>query len=93
MDDFILARVLNGLAVVMWIGATAFVAIMLVPTMPRHVLPMKRLREFLQGDRRFAPQTNATAGSLKCCPMRASPARRLVSLRQSASRREPSVRL
>lgn len=59
MDDFIIARVLHALAIVMWIGGVGFVTTVLMPTVRQSALPEERLREFHRAETRFAPQAAA----------------------------------
>lgn len=56
MDDFIIARALHVLAVLMWIGGVAFVTTVLIPSIRRSVLPAERLAAFHRFEGRFAPQ-------------------------------------
>ena len=56
MDDFILARAVHVLAVVLWIGGVAFVTTVLLPAVRRAVPPERRLEEFHRIEARFAPQ-------------------------------------
>ena len=56
MDDFILARAVHVVSVLMWIGGVAFVSTVLLPSVRRSVEPDRRLREFHRFEARFAPQ-------------------------------------
>lgn len=65
MNDFILARVLHVLAVVVWIGGVAMVTTILLPAIRRSHPPAERLPAFHALESRFAAQarwTTATAG-------------------------------
>ena len=56
MDDFILARAVHVLAVLLWIGGVAFVTMVLLPAVRRSTPPGQRLAEFHRVEARFAPQ-------------------------------------
>ena len=56
MNDFILARGLPVLAVLMWVGGVAFVTTVLFPSIRRSVPPEERLAAFHRFEGRFAPQ-------------------------------------
>ena len=56
MDDFILARAVHVLSVLMWIGGVAFVTTVLLPAIGRSAAPERRLDEFHRFEARFAPQ-------------------------------------
>jgi uncharacterized membrane protein len=56
MDDFILARAVHVLAVLLWIGGVAFVTMVLLPAVRRSTPPSQRLAEFHRVEARFAPQ-------------------------------------
>ena len=56
MNDFILARGLHVLAVLMWVGGVAFVTTVLLPSVRRSVPPEERLAAFHRFEGRFAPQ-------------------------------------
>lgn len=56
MDDFILARAVHVLAVLLWIGGVAFVTTVLLPAVRRSAPPEQRLAEFHRVEARFAPQ-------------------------------------
>ena len=56
MDDFIIARALHVLAVLIWIGGVAFVTTVLLPAVRRGAPPNDRLRSFHRFEGRFAPQ-------------------------------------
>jgi uncharacterized membrane protein len=59
MDDFIIARALHVMSVLMWIGGVAFVTTVLMPAIRRSAPPHDRLRSFHRFERRFAPQAGA----------------------------------
>jgi uncharacterized membrane protein len=56
MDDFILARAIHVLSVVMWIGGVAFVTTVTMPAIRRSTPPEQRLSAFHRFEERFAPQ-------------------------------------
>lgn len=56
LDDFIIARALHVLAVLMWIGGVAFVTLVLIPSIRRSRSPEERLATFHTFEGRFAPQ-------------------------------------
>lgn len=56
MDDFIIARALHVLAVLMWIGGVAFVTTVVFPALRRSHPPDERLAAFHRIEGRFAPQ-------------------------------------
>lgn len=56
MNDFIIARALHVLAVLMWIGGVGFVTAVVIPYVRHGRLPARRLDAFLEFERRFAPQ-------------------------------------
>ena len=56
MDDFILARAVHILSVLMWIGGVAFVTTALMPAIRRSIPPERQLEEFHRFEGRFAPQ-------------------------------------
>jgi uncharacterized membrane protein len=56
MSDFILARAIHVLAVLMWIGGVAFVTTVTMPAIRRSTPPDQRLAEFHRFEARFAPQ-------------------------------------
>ena len=56
MDDFILARAIHVLAVLMWIGGVAFVTLVVFPAIRKSAAPAERLAEFHRIEGRFAPQ-------------------------------------
>ena len=56
MDDFIIARALHVLAVLMWIGGVAFVTLVLMPSIRLSTPPRERLQVFHRIEGRFAPQ-------------------------------------
>ncbi|MGE0665812.1 MAG: hypothetical protein AB7O49_04560 [Sphingomonadales bacterium] len=58
MDDFIVARALHVLAVLMWIGGVAFVTLVLFPSIRRDLPPAERLAAFHRFEGRFAPQAS-----------------------------------
>src|SRR5690348_16441707 len=55
-DDFILARAVHVLAILLWIGGVAFVTMVLLPAVRRSTSPEQRLAEFHRVEARFAPQ-------------------------------------
>lgn len=58
MDDFVLARALHVLGVVMWIGGVGFVTLVLFPSIRRNALPEERLSDFHRFEGRFAQQAS-----------------------------------
>ncbi len=65
MNDFIFARVLHVLAVVVWIGGVAMVTTVLLPAIRASHAPAERLSAFHELEARFARQarwTTAIAG-------------------------------
>lgn len=56
LDDFIIARALHVLAVLMWIGGVAFVTAVLMPSIRRTTSAEERLAVFHRFEGRFAPQ-------------------------------------
>jgi uncharacterized membrane protein len=56
MNDFILARAIHVLSIVMWIGGVAFVTTVAMPSIRRSALPGERLAAFHRFEARFAPQ-------------------------------------
>lgn len=56
LDDFIIARALHVLAVLMWIGGVGFVTAVLIPSIRRAHRPEERLETFHKFEGRFAPQ-------------------------------------
>jgi uncharacterized membrane protein len=56
MEDFILARVVHILAVLLWIGGVGFVTTVLLPAVRRSTAPEQRLEAFHRFEARFAPQ-------------------------------------
>jgi uncharacterized membrane protein len=56
MDDFILARAIHVLSVVMWIGGVAFVTTVTMPAIRGSMAPGERLAAFQRFEARFAPQ-------------------------------------
>ena len=56
MDDFILARAVHVLSVLLWIGGVAFVTTVLLPAIRRSAPPERRLEDFHRFEGRFAPQ-------------------------------------
>lgn len=66
MPDFVYARVLHVLAVVLWIGGVAMVTTILLPSIRRHYPPEQRFAAFHALESRFARQariTTAVAGA------------------------------
>ncbi|MDP6257230.1 MAG: hypothetical protein QGG45_21545 [Alphaproteobacteria bacterium] len=60
MDDFLLARVVHVLGVVLWIGGVAFVTTVLLPGMKKVATPAERVIMFERMESRFAWQTRLT---------------------------------
>jgi len=60
MDDFVLARVLHVLGVVLWIGGVAMVTLVLLPTLKQMTSPAEAMAFFSDFRRRFAAQARAT---------------------------------
>lgn len=60
MEDFIVARVLHVLGVVLWIGGVAFVTLVLLPAVKRMRDPADRVRFFESVESGFARQARAT---------------------------------
>jgi uncharacterized membrane protein len=56
MSDFILARAIHVLSVVMWIGGVAFVTTVAMPAIRRSTLPGERLAAFHRFESRFVWQ-------------------------------------
>jgi uncharacterized membrane protein len=56
MNDFILARAIHVLSVVMWIGGVAFVTTVAMPAIRRSTLPDERLAAFHRFESRFVWQ-------------------------------------
>ena len=56
MDDFILARAIHVLAVLMWIGGVAFVTLVVFPAIRKSAASAARLAEFHRIEGKFAPQ-------------------------------------
>lgn len=56
MNDFILARAIHVLSLVMWIGGVAFVTSVAMPAIRRSEQPDKRLAAFHRFEEGFAPQ-------------------------------------
>jgi uncharacterized membrane protein len=59
MPDFVAARVLHVLGVVLWIGGVAFVTLVLLPAALRHPDPARGVEIFEQAERRFALHAKA----------------------------------
>lgn len=60
VDNFILARVLHVLAVVLWIGGVAFVTTVLIPLLKQMIGEKNKLALFEQLEGRFALQAKVT---------------------------------
>lgn len=60
MGDFIVARVLHVLGVVLWIGGVAFVTLVLLPAVSRMREPFERVDFFESVEAGFARQARAT---------------------------------
>ena len=58
MDDFILARAVHIVAVLLWIGGVAFVTTVLMPSIRRSFAPDERLSQFHRFEGKFAPQAS-----------------------------------
>jgi len=58
--EFILARVVHVVAVVMWIGGVAMVTTVLLPAVRRFKEPLERVEFFENVERRFARQARLT---------------------------------
>ena len=56
MDDFILARIVHVIAIVLWIGGVAFVTLVVMPMLNADEAPDARLARFQQIERGFAWQ-------------------------------------
>lgn len=56
MEDFVIARVLHVIAVLLWIGGVALVTTVIMPTIRSRHAPDERLAEFHRLEARFAPQ-------------------------------------
>ena len=56
MADFIIARVIHVLAVLLWIGGVAFVTLVVFPAVRRDNPPELRLQAFERLEGKFAPQ-------------------------------------
>ncbi|SFW36407.1 DUF2269 family protein [Nitrosovibrio sp. Nv17] len=60
MNEFVLARVLHVLGVVLWIGGVAMVTTVLIPAMAQMRSPAERREFFQRVESRFAPQARLT---------------------------------
>lgn len=60
MNDFLLARALHVLGVVLWIGGVAFVTTVLLPATRRMKSPAERVGWFEEAESRFASQARLT---------------------------------
>ena len=60
MDDFILARVLHIIGVVLWIGGVSMVTFILLPTLKHTTPPVKAMAFFANFRQRFAAQARFT---------------------------------
>lgn len=56
MDDFILARAIHVIGVLLWIGGVAFVTLALMPVIRSDHAPPQRLQAFHAIERRFSSQ-------------------------------------
>jgi uncharacterized membrane protein len=66
MTDFVIARCVHVLAIVLWIGGVAMVTTVLLPTLRRSEAPDRRFARFHALEARFASQarwTTALAGA------------------------------
>lgn len=55
MDDFIVARIVHVVSVLLWIGGVAFVTLVLIPSIRAAHDPDERLAAFHRIEGRFAP--------------------------------------
>ncbi|MCC6922060.1 MAG: hypothetical protein IT525_03180 [Nitrosomonas sp.] len=60
MDDFVLARVVHVLSVVLWIGGVAMVTLILLPVLKQMTSPKEAMAFFISFRRRFAAQARLT---------------------------------
>ncbi|MCP5246874.1 MAG: hypothetical protein H6937_13350 [Burkholderiales bacterium] len=60
MDDFVLARVVHVLSVVLWIGGVAMVTLILLPVLKQMASPGEAMTFFISFRRRFAAQARLT---------------------------------
>lgn len=60
MNDFVLARVLHIIGVVLWIGGVAMVTTVLLPAARRLAMPSDRIAFFERVEHRFALQAKLT---------------------------------
>lgn len=60
MDDFVLARVVHVLSVVLWIGGVAMVTLILLPVLKQMTSPEEAMIFFTRFRRRFAAQARLT---------------------------------
>ena len=60
MDEFVFARVLHVLGVVLWIGGVAMVTLVLLPALKRMTSPVEAMAFFTDFRRRFAAQARYT---------------------------------
>lgn len=60
MDDFVLARVVHVLSVVLWIGGVAMVTLILLPVLKQMSSPGDAMAFFTSFRRRFAAQARIT---------------------------------
>lgn len=56
MTDFVIARIIHVIAVILWIGGVAFVTLVTMPVTRRDNLPEDRLAAFQRMESGFAPQ-------------------------------------
>ncbi len=59
-NEFVIARIIHILAVVLWIGGVAFVTTVLIPTIRRDKNPENRLKVFEGLEGKFGLQAKAT---------------------------------
>lgn len=60
MDEFVFARVLHVLGVVLWIGGVAMVTTVLLPTLARMQSPVEAMEFFARFRQRFAAQARVS---------------------------------
>lgn len=58
MIDFILARAIHVISIVMWVGGVAFVTTVVMPSIRQSTAPNERPRAFHNFERRFRPQAS-----------------------------------
>ena len=60
MDEFVFARVLHVLGVILWVGGVAMVTTVLLPTLVRMQSPAEAMEIFVRFRQRFAAQVRYT---------------------------------